>query len=159
MTNPILYRKRIIPEEKILLKDDVIIECNDEMIITKWNTLKPRDDFHHGYSIYYLNEGYKVSKFCKVDGSLKYWYCDIVDYDHDEQKNELTVTDLLVDVVIYPDGGIKVIDIDELVEALDNNLITLDTLKSSLLKLNKLLGILYSGQFDKLKKPIPVDWE
>ena len=54
MTNPILYCKRIIPEEKILLKDDTIIECNEEMIITKWNTLKPRDDFHHGYSIYYL---------------------------------------------------------------------------------------------------------
>ncbi|MBP5414771.1 MAG: DUF402 domain-containing protein, partial [Lachnospiraceae bacterium] len=119
MDNPVLYRKRIIPEEKILLKDDVIISCDEDMIITKWNTLKPREDFHHGYSIYYLKEGYKVSKFCKQDGSLKYWYCDIVDYDYDKDSNELVVSDLLVDVIIYPDGGIKVDDIDELVEALD----------------------------------------
>ena len=159
MNNPILYRKRIIPEEKILLKDDVILSCSDEMIITKWNTLKPREDFHHGYSIYYLKEGYKVSKFCKKDGSLKYWYCDIVEYEHDPASNEMVVCDLLVDVIVYPDGGFKVVDIDELVEALDKDLISLDTLKSSLLKLNKLLEILYSGQFDKLKKPIPVDWE
>ncbi|MCR4990001.1 MAG: DUF402 domain-containing protein [Lachnospiraceae bacterium] len=159
MDHPVLYRKRIIPEEKILLKDDVIISCDEDMIITKWNTLKPREDFHHGYSIYYLKEGYKVSKFCKMDGSLKYWYCDIVDYDYDKDSNELVVSDLLVDVIIYPDGGIKVDDIDELVEALDKNLISLDILKNSLLKLNKLLQILYSGQFDKLKKPIPVDWE
>ena len=158
MTNPIIYRQRIIPSEKILLKDDQILVCNDEVIVTKWNTLKPRDDFHHGYSIYYLKEGFKVSKFCKADGTLKYWYCDIVDYSYDENSNELTVKDLLVDVIIYPDGGSRVVDVDELVQALDENLISLDTLKSSLLKLNKLLNIIYSGQFDILKKYIPLEY-
>lgn len=159
MVNPTLYRKRIIPSETVLLKDDIILECCDDHITTKWNTLKPRNDFHHGYSIYYLNEGFKVSKFCKEDGSLKYWYCDIVDYDYDAQKNELLVTDLLADVIVYPDGGVRVVDINELVDALNENLISLDQLKSSLLKLDKLLAIIYSGQFDKLKKYIPVDFE
>lgn len=158
MTNPIIYRQRIIPSEKILLKDDVILECNDEFIVTKWNTLKPRDDFHHGYSIYYLKEGFKVSKFCKADGSLKYWYCDIVDYSYDESTNELVATDLLVDVIIYPDGGSRVVDVNELVDALNENLISLDTLKNSLLKLDKLLSIIYSGQFDLLKKHIPLEY-
>lgn len=158
MTNPIIYRQRIIPAEKILLKDDIILESNDEYIVTKWNTLKPREDFHHGYSIYYLNEGFKVSKFCKADGSLKYWYCDIVDYFYEESSNELTVKDLLVDVIIYPDGGSRVVDVNELVQALDEGLISLDTLKSSLLKLDKLLAIIYSGQFDLLKKHIPLDY-
>lgn len=153
-----IYRKRIIPEETVLLKDDIVLEWTDDHITTKWNTLKPRSDFHHGYSIYYLNEGFKVSKFCKEDGSLKYWYCDIVNFDSNDEENKLIVTDLLVDVIIYPDGGVRVVDVNELVEALDKELISLDILKSSLLKLDKLLAIIYSGEFDKLKKYIPVDY-
>lgn len=42
MTNPILYRRRIIPEECILLKDDVILSCDEERIITSWNALHPK---------------------------------------------------------------------------------------------------------------------
>ena len=44
-----IYRRRMIPDECILLKDDVILEQTDDIIVTKWNTLKPRRDFHHGY--------------------------------------------------------------------------------------------------------------
>ena len=81
-----IYRKRIIPDECILLKNDTILEATDEFIITKWETLKPRRDFHHGYSCYYLKEGYKVSKFYREDHSLLYWYCDIVNYQYQESE-------------------------------------------------------------------------
>ena len=74
MTEPILYRKRLIPEECILLKDDIILEYNDDIILTKWNALKPKKDLHHGYSCYFKKEGYKVSKFYQADNSLLYWY-------------------------------------------------------------------------------------
>ncbi len=150
MTNPTLYRKRLIPSECILLKDDIILECTEDHIVTKWNTLRPKKDLHHGSSVYFLKEGYKVSKFCREDDSLLYWYCDIVDYDYDADKNELLVTDLLADVVIYPDGSVRVVDLDELVEALNGNLITLEQLKSSLQKLDRLLKIIYDGRFDSL---------
>lgn len=116
---PVLYRKRLIPEECVKLKDDEILELNEERIITKWNTLKPKKDLHHGFSCYFLDKGYKVSKFYKEDGSLLYWYCDIVTYDYDEEKNELIVTDLLADVIVNPDGFVKVVDIDEMVTCLD----------------------------------------
>lgn len=150
MTNPTLYRKRLIPSECILLKDDIILECTEDHIVTKWNTLRPKKNLHHGSSVYFLKEGYKVSKFCREDDSLLYWYCDIVDYDYDADKNELLVTDLLADVVIYPDGSVRVVDLDELVEALNGNLITLEQLKSSLQKLDRLLKIIYDGRFDSL---------
>lgn len=84
-----------------------------------------------------------------------YWYCDIVDFHYEPSSNELIVTDLLADVIVYPDGFVKVVDIDELVEALETRAISLDTLKSSLLKLDSLLKIIYSGQFDSLKKYVP----
>lgn len=151
MTHPVLYRRRIIPDECILLKDDIILSCDNERIVTSWNALHPKKDLHHGFSCYFLNEGFKVSKFCHEDGSLLYWYCDIVEYDYSENENSLIVTDLLADVIIYPDGFVKVVDLDELVTALNSRSISLDTLKSSLLKLDKLLAIIYSGNFDTLK--------
>ena len=151
MTNPILYRRRIIPEECILLKDDVILSCDEERIITSWNALHPKKDLHHGMSCYFLKEGFKISKFCCEDGSLLYWYCDIVDYNYNYADNSLIVTDLLADVIIYPDGFVKVVDLDELVTALESRSISLDTLKSSLMQLNKLLNLIYSNQFDTLK--------
>ena len=46
--NLILYRKRLIPEECIELKDDILLYRDNELIITKWNTLHPKKTLHHG---------------------------------------------------------------------------------------------------------------
>lgn len=147
---PILYRKRLIPEECVLLKDDEILICNEDIIVTRWNALKPKKDLHHGYSCYFLKEGYKVSKFYKEDNSLLYWYCDIVDFEYKKENNQLIITDLLADVLVYPDGFVKVVDIDEMVTCLNDGKISLEQLKESLTQLDKLLQIIYAGDFDKL---------
>lgn len=149
-----IYRKRMIPDECILLKDDIILERTDEVIITKWKTLKPRRDFHHGYSCYFLKLGYKVSKFYREDDSLLYWYCDIVDYAYHESENELIVTDLLADVVIYPDGYTKVLDIDELAVALEKNLCAPQTVTQALRRLDSLLNMIYDDKFETLAAKI-----
>ena len=154
MAGPILYRKRLIPEECILLKDDVVLYRDEDVIVTAWHSLKPRKDLHHGYSCYYLKEGFKVSKFYQEDGSLLYWYCDIVDYTYEETTDTYITTDLLADVLIYPDGFIKVVDIDELVTALEQNLISESLLKKSLLRLNHLLTLIYDGRFETMKQQI-----
>lgn len=154
MADPILYRKRLIPEECVLLKDDTVLYRDNQIIVTGWNSLKPRKDLHHGYSCYYLEEGFKVSRFCKEDGSMLYWYCDIVDYDYTADTDTYIVTDLLADVVIYPDGFVKVVDLDELVTAQESGLLNNDMLKKALLRLNHLLEIIYAGDFKKLQKPI-----
>ena len=111
MTNPTLYRRRIIPSECIHLKDDVILSCDEEHIVTSWLTLHPKKDLHHGCSCYYLQEGFKVSRFYNEKNSLLYWYCDIVDYEYREKEDTYIVTDLLADVIVYPDGFVKVVDI------------------------------------------------
>lgn len=153
-TYPVLYRKRLIPEECVLLKDDVILSCNEDIIVTKWNALKPKKDLHHGYSCYFLKEGCKVSKFYRNDNSLLYWYCDIVDYEYQKEDNRLIVTDLLADVLIYPDGFVKVVDINEMVICLNEQKISLEQLKRSLTQLDKLLQIIYNGQFETLTRHI-----
>lgn len=156
MGEPILYRRRLIPEECVLLKDDRLLHRDERIIVTAWNTLKPRKDIHHGCSCYYLQEGIKVSRFYKEDGALLYWYCDIVDYSHDAGKDVYVVTDLLADVVISPDGFVKVLDLDELATAKEKGLIDDGLLKKALLSLDQLLRTIYDGGFEELQRPLEI---
>lgn len=137
-----IYRKRLIPNECIPLKNDILLYTDDSLLITKWNTLKPRSDFHHGYSCYYLKEGYKISRFYKDDGSLLYWYCDIITYDINN-ANDLIITDLLADVIVYPDGFVQVLDLNELCDAREKQLITDAEFFLAIKQLGTLLDIIY----------------
>lgn len=154
MTHPTLYRKRIIPDECIQLKDDIILHCSEDIILTKWNAIRPKKDLHHGYSCYFLKEGFKVSKFYCEDGSLLCWYCDIVEYEYHQEDNSLVSLDLLADVVVYPDGFVKVMDLDELAFSMEKGTLSEDLLKKCLIRLNKLLQIIYSGNFHTLQNYI-----
>lgn len=149
MTNPTLYRKRLIPNECIELKDDVIIRQDESVIVTKWKTIHPRKDMDHGYSAYLLDLNVKVSKFCREDGSLVYWYCDIVDYEIDEKANSIVSLDLLLDVLVYPDESVRLLDMDELAQAHKEHLITEKQLYDALVRSNRLLNDIYDGKFRK----------
>ncbi|MBO5282845.1 MAG: DUF402 domain-containing protein [Lachnospiraceae bacterium] len=146
-----LYRKRLIPSECILLKDDILISQTEDLVITSWKTLNPKIAFSHGCSCYFLKEGFKISKFYRQDGSLLYWYCDIVEYAHDEQAHTLTATDLLADVIVYPDGRTKVVDLDELAQAFEAGLLTGEQMAAALRQLNHLLTYIYKDKFDQLQ--------
>ncbi len=154
MNHPVLYRKRVIPDECILLKDDKILQCDDNTIVTAWNAIHPRPDLSHGYSCYYLKRGYKVSKFYRVDSSLIYWYCDIVDYQQGPEENSIIVQDLLADVVIYPDGKIRILDLDELAEAFERNLIDEKLLRKALVSMGDLMDAIYENSISALEAPI-----
>ena len=149
-----LYRKRIIPEECILLKDDEVLYHDSEVIITKWNTIHPKKTLHHGYSCYFLEHGFKVSKFYDHDGNLISWYCDIISYSYEEEDNAYTFTDLLVDVIVYPDGFVRVVDLDELADAARDGLISAEQMQLALRRTDKLLSVIYKGAFGKLQKYI-----
>ena len=148
-----IYRKRFIPNEIVLLKSDVIILQTEDEILTKWKTLKPKATFDHGCSCYYLNKGFKVSKYYRADGSLLYYYCDIVTYEYDADADTLLVTDLLADVIIQPNGNYRVTDLDELASAAENDLLSREQLFLALRTLNELLQIIDSGKFGDLLLP------
>ena len=156
MADPILYRKRLIPDECVLLKDDVILYRDDQMIVTGWHTLKPRRDLHHGFSCYYLSEGFKISRFYREDDSMLFWYCDIVDHTFDTATDTYIFTDLLVDVIVYPDGFVKVVDLDELVSARRSGILSEAMLDTALLRLDHLLQLIYRGDFPRLQKPTEI---
>ncbi len=154
MENIRLYRKRIIPEECVFLKDDVILYRDKEVIVTRWNTLHPKKTLHHGYSCYFLERGFKVSKFYDHDNRLISWYCDIISHTYDEAEDTYVFTDLLADVIVYPDGFVRVVDLDELADAFRDGLIDSDQLQTALRHLDKLLSQIYKGAFPRLQKYI-----
>jgi predicted RNA-binding protein associated with RNAse of E/G family len=154
MNTPILYRRRYIPDEKILLKDDEVIEVNDDVVITRWNVLTKRHDFTHGVSCYYIKEGFKISKFLDENDNLVYWYCDIIETSVDKETNTYTFNDLLVDVIIYPDGFVKVVDMDEVALALKEKILDTPLLIKLMERLDKLLNIIYDNRFDDYKRSI-----
>ena len=151
-----LYRKRIIPAECVFLKDDILLYRDSDVIVTKWNTLHPQQTLSHGYSCYFPDRGFKVSKFYDHEDNLISWYCDIIQAERTTEDGVDTYifTDLLADVVVYPDGRVRVVDLDELADAQRDQLIRPDELQSALRHLDRLLKIIYKGAFDTLQKYI-----
>ena len=151
---PKMYRRRFIPDEKVFLKDDVIVEINDDVIITKWEVLKKRKDFSHGVSCYFLRENIKVSKFIDDNENILYWYCDIIDWEYNEEDNSYVFNDLLIDIIVYENGFVKVVDIGEISTALEKGLIDGELAKKALNTADALLNVIYGGKFDLYKKYI-----
>ena len=154
MIHPILFRKRIIPDECVRLKDDQILYADDDIIVTGWKALHPKPDLASGYSCYYLQRGFKINKFLNAAGELLYWYCDIVTYGPGSEEGQLVSTDLLVYVIIRPDGSIRIVDLDELADAFDRRLIDDTQLKTALGNLSGLLNTLYDEGIAALSGPI-----
>jgi len=147
MENLKIFRKRFIPFEVVDISGDEVLFKSDELLVTKWKAIKPRDDISGGISCTFIQEGYKISKFFDNNGKFLYWYCDIVDVDFDAASNTYLLTDLLVDVQIFENAKVKVLDTDELAEALEQGLINTEQACKALKRLDKLLKMIYEGKF------------
>lgn len=152
MKEPILYRKRLIPSECVRLDKDQILSATDNLIITKWKTIRPKKELSHGLSAFFLDKGIKVSKFYNHKNELICWYCDIITSEYHAETNTYIMTDLLADVLIYPNDTVKVVDLDELADAAEQQLITPKQLLLSLRQLDWLLQRIYNGTFSELQK-------
>ncbi|BCS81761.1 DUF402 domain-containing protein [Anaerocellum diazotrophicum] len=146
-----LIRKRFYPEEEIDISSDQIVYLGEQVLVTKWLPIKKREDIKWGASCIYFDKGIKISKVYGNDDRLIYTYCDIINTRKDEEK--IVTEDLLVDVVVYPDGSYKIMDIDELVMLRRENKISEEMLLDALFKLNFLLNDIYNGfKLDKVEE-------
>lgn len=142
-----LYRRRYIPEELVELTQDDILYADPHKIITSWEVLHPRTDFSHGVSAYFIDKHIKVSKFLKPDHSLLYWYCDIIHTEYNESTNSYTFIDLLADILVFPDQSYKLVDLDELADAIEKQYIPKEQLPVILRTIQQLLNDIYTGKF------------
>jgi len=151
-----LYRRRYKPNETIELKNDLVVRADDSIIVTKWKTIKPRNDFSHGVSCYFLQHGWKISKFMDDSNNCVCTYCDIIDSIYNKEENSILVNDLLVDVIVYNDGLIKVVDLGDVSDALLQGLIDKETAAKALKRTDELLDVIYGGRLSELTSFLPV---
>ena len=151
-----LYRKRHIPEECVLLKNDRILHLDNTSLVTAWNVLKPRSDFASGISLFDFDKHWKITRVAKADGSLYHWYCDIMKMHISENAETNTMTylmeDLLIDIVIEADGSVHVLDLDEAADAFERGLISSSDLTLALNAADTLLRIIRNGEFAEYQK-------
>ena len=152
MNSPVLYRKRLIPAECVLLDQDRVILCTEDLLVTTWDTIRPKKELSHGISAFFWKQGVKVSKFYDHKDQLICWYCDIITHEYSPETNTYITIDLLADVLIYPNGEVKVVDLDELADAVEQHLISQDMLLTALRQLNDLLSHIYDGSFSKYQE-------
>ena len=145
-----IYRKRYVPDEIVDISGDEVIYIDAEKLITKWVPIKPRKDIGAGSSCVYFQKGFKISKFYNTDGSFKFWYCDIINYEYYEEEDKYIIIDLLLDVIVYEDGHYEILDEEELEEALKNGIVDLETYNEAKAKLNSLLNIINNDEFENL---------
>ena len=149
-----LYRQRIIPKENIFLKDDKILLQNENLIVTSWNTLKPRADIARGISAYFIDKGFKISKVYKANHQLVYWYCDIMETVYDASTNTYTFIDLLADILVYENNSFQIVDLEEIGLALEEGMLSVEKASKALHITNELLNIIYHNQFSKYQSII-----
>lgn len=77
-----------------------------------------------------------------------------VSASYDSADSSLIVTDLLADVIIYPDGFVKVVDLEEMADALEAGVLDIPLLRSALRSLNRLLQAIYAGKLPELSRPM-----
>lgn len=142
-----IFRKRFIPNEIVDISNDEVVYRSENLIITKWIPIKPRNDMSKGISYTMLDKGWKISKIFNVDSEFSHWYCDIIEYEYEKENDTYILCDLLVDLKVYKDGTYEVLDVEELDEALQSGIITKEQKYDALNKLNNLIEITKSGNF------------
>lgn len=142
-----LLRKRYIPNEVVDISGDEVLYKDDELMVTRWLPINKRADIGSGISYVFLKEGYKISKFYDNDGNFAYWYCDIIEYRYEEAEDTHIFTDLLLDLKIYKDGHYEVLDMDELVEAYNKKMITMEQVLKAFKSLTKLHEMIKNEKF------------
>lgn len=147
MRKPIVLRRRYIPNEIVDISGDELLFRSDDLLITRWTAIKPRPDFYGGISFAFLDRGYKLGRFYDMDGQFLYWYCDIIEVVYEALSDTYTMNDLLLDIKIFPDGRVILLDAEELAQAIEEGLVTTQQASISLRTLDGLLKMIYSGNF------------
>ncbi len=147
MKKPVVLRRRYIPSEVVDISGDELLYRSETLLVTKWISIRPRPDFHGGISFTFLDKGYKLGRFYDGYGRFLYWYCDIIEVNYNEVHDTYTINDLLLDIKIMPDGEIRLLDTDELAEAIEGKLITDEQTCKALRTLDNLLKLIYSKNF------------
>lgn len=109
--------------------EDIIV-CDNGL---KWLSILPQNDF------------YCITAMMNANDEILLWYIDMIAEQGIDTDCVPYFDDLYLDLVVYPNGTIKVDDMDELVDALSQKDITEDQFNLAISTSNKLKNGLLSN--------------
>ena len=109
---------------------DEIVVCDDGL---KWLSILPQNAY------------YCITAMMSSNDDILLWYIDIIAEQGIDDDMIPYFDDLYLDLVVYPDGTIKVDDMDELVEALSQNDISKEQFNLAIRTSNELQNGLLSN--------------
>lgn len=109
--------------------EDIIV-CDNGL---KWLSILPQNDF------------YCITAMMNANDEILLWYIDMIAEQGVDTDCVPYFDDLYLDLVVYPNGTIKVDDMDELVDALSQKDITEDQFNLAISTSNKLKNGLLSN--------------
>ena len=124
-------------KEKLVVGDDNIVILDDGF---KWLEMYPEN-----------NKNIAMSVCINTKNEFMEWYFDIAKDSSLTEEGVPYIDDLYLDVILSPKGEIKMIDEDELKEALDNKEITEEDFELAYKVANKLIKKL-DGKIDEVMK-------
>lgn len=132
----LLYIDEVITPQIWQYKGEDIVVCANGM---KWLQLLS------------IEGTYVITAMINSQNEIELWYIDMIGGYGFDSDNILYMDDLYLDLIVFPDGTIKVDDMDELLEAFENNIIT-NTLYQMALDTSEKLQLGLLSDISKLTK-------
>lgn len=95
---------------------------------------------------YFVKKGYTISKVFQKSGEFLYYYCDVMEM-RQVGRLRYVMVDLLLDMIVYPDGRYHLIDVDEFAEAIEKGQLKRRQQVHSLRTLDKMINLQTSRSF------------
>ncbi|PIQ25588.1 hypothetical protein COW36_21330 [bacterium (Candidatus Blackallbacteria) CG17_big_fil_post_rev_8_21_14_2_50_48_46] len=119
MTSQLPIRKqKLHPVREVNLSGDTWLHQDEHLCVSYWHLPRTESDqVAHTLTLTIFDEAIQIHSKHNAAGERLYWYCDLLEVKRDEGGWHLT--DLLLDVVVFPDGSTRMLDLGELAEALE----------------------------------------
>lgn len=150
----LIYRR--IPNRSLEREDELIADFGDVVVAKSRfeGMLTPLrvegiEVIRNGYTMVYfafVGKNYDVLKVYDENGNFKGLYVDVLAYTRRE-GNTIEMLDLFLDVFIFPDGRVFLLDEDELEMALNYGLIDKETFDFAYRVAREIMEKIRSGQF------------
>lgn len=98
------------------------------------------------YEYFFPDRWYNIFRFEEPSGTLRNWYCNITMLP-EIADHTVNYIDLDIDVLIWPDGSFKILDIEEYEENARKHDLSDDAREQVSLALTEILAVFRAGQF------------
>lgn len=141
------FKRKFFPPITFDISNDELHYHNDDIMVTSWIPENSDMGVAKAVSVFFLKEGFQISKKFDKKGNFLYWYCDIIAIEQNTQENSITFVDLIADVVVLPNGQVELIDLDEFADAIEKNIIEREYIAQAVRSMHNLLEYIYKQDF------------